>query len=439
MPDRSLSLKEILTRLYQKTAGAIRPGLEVETALLSALGNPQQGLPVIHVAGTNGKGSVCAMLEAVWRAMGIKTGLYTSPHLLAFNERFRINGDPVDDDTLLALVQEVEAASDQVAQEQGLRDATFFEISTAVAMLFFQRESVDLAIIETGMGGVWDATNVVSPLVSVITRISMDHINYLGSDLTSIAREKSGIIKSGRSVVCGPMSEDAREVVLAKAHEEGSPVVLAEDHVRIERVKHSLEGQRIRVETDQAAYGVLDLALPGRYQIENCAIVVATVETVASITGTMVTKEALKKGLGDVVWPGRCQVLMKDPPVLLDGAHNPSGARALVRVLQDELSGMRLGLVVSCLSDKDAVGFFKPFAPLNPVCWVTEMDDARAMSAEEITASAQAAGLDVQEVELGEAVQSAVKWAKEMHGCICITGSLHWVGDVLRRKHEVLL
>ena len=202
-----------VVRLFRRTADGIKPSLEVMEALVQTLDHPERSCATVHVAGTNGKGSVCAMIESVLRASGLKTGLYTSPHLLSFQERFRINGISISDKKLNRYILALEAHSDTACEELGLRRATFFELSTLIAFQFFADEQVDVAIIETGMGGRWDATNVVYPLCSVITKIGIDHTDFLGDTLKAIAGEKAGIIKSGRPVISAPQEIDARAVL----------------------------------------------------------------------------------------------------------------------------------------------------------------------------------------------------------------------------------
>jgi len=357
VPESALS--KALTSLYSRTAFGIKPGLEIVQALLARSGNPERAVPCIHVAGTNGKGSVCAMLEVTLRAAGLKTGMYTSPHLVRFNERFRIDGECIADDELETLLDVMEKNAKALESKQHLRPATFFEISTALAFEYFQRSEVDVAVIETGMGGLWDATNVVTPIVSVLTRIGIDHTDYLGDSIEQIASEKCGIMKPGRPAVCAPMSEDVRAVAEDYSAQIGAALVMAEDLVSVQRVDVDSSGrQKVRVEMDDLGCSLF-LPLPGRHQVENLGVALATLEILNRVGFVDLNTDLLKQGLNSLKWPGRCQLLTDDPPVYIDAAHNPSGARVLAVVLKELANGRPVALVAGFLADKDAVGILR--------------------------------------------------------------------------------
>ncbi|MBN1269462.1 MAG: bifunctional folylpolyglutamate synthase/dihydrofolate synthase [Kiritimatiellae bacterium] len=436
MSTQKPALSDILARFYRRTVEGIRPGLEIESVLLERLGHPETSLAVVHVAGTNGKGSVCAMIEAVARAGGLKTGLYTSPHLVTFNERIRVNGACISDEDLAGHLERMEALADEIASEPGRRGATFFELGTAMAFEHFRRAAVELAVIETGMGGVWDATNVVRPVVAVITRIDIDHTNYLGTTLEEIAGEKSGIIKPGRPVVVGPMPDAARAVLLSKAREERAPVVRAEEAVTVSRRDQTLDGQRLSIQTANGAHVSLRLPLLGRHQVENVAIAVAAIEQVWAEAGGELDPAAVKKGLEDVNWPARLQVLQKDPLVLLDGAHNPGGARSLAEALDELASGRRIALVAGFMRDKDSVGFMRILAPRLAKCWAVPVGVERAMGPGDVAASMRAGGVKDVTVaaSVASALEDAVGWARAGGGVVCIAGSLYLAGEVLVLK-----
>jgi dihydrofolate synthase/folylpolyglutamate synthase len=305
-------MSEVLERLLRRRRFGIKPGLDPEEELLEALGRPERSFAAVHVAGTNGKGSVCAMLAAVLQAAGYRTGLYTSPHLVRLNERFRVDGADIGDDELDALAQRVDETARELEHRTG-RPLTFFECSTAMAFEHFRRRGVQLAVIEVGMGGRLDATNVLTGALSVITRIDMDHTAYLGHDLGAIAREKAGIIKPARPVVAGAMPEEALEVVERVAREAGSPLVLAGEAARVEFVAPDGGGQRVRLSTVSGDYGVLRLPLRGRHQLENLATAAAAVETLRDRVGLVVRDEALVAGLAATRWVGRFYEARQDP------------------------------------------------------------------------------------------------------------------------------
>ena len=427
--EHHFSLDVALKNLYGRSAHNVKLGLELETELLERMGNPHLRMPHIHVAGTNGKGSVCAMIESVLRAATYKTGLYTSPHLVRFNERIRVAGQCISDEEIAALYVEIER------QEKNLsRRPTFFEFTTAMAFEHFHRQQTEVSVLETGLGGRLDATNVVTPLVSVITRIDIEHTQYLGKTMEEIAMEKSGIIKPGRAVLCGFMPDEARAVVGRIAHERGSRLILVEDAVSIQRIGQSLSGQKIKIETASASYGLVLLPLLGKYQLENVALAIATLDFLNDSSSFVVDGNAVKKGLEGVCWPGRCQILSEDPLIVLDVAHNPNGAKALVESLKELARERKLGLVIGLLSDKDCRGVMKPFSMRVKKCWAVQIQNERGMPLADLLACIHNAGIPVEGRPLAEALSEAKAWAKTNNGAVCIAGSLYLAGDVLKAE-----
>ena len=426
-PDNHFSLSALLDRLYARSAHNIKLGLDLETELLERMGNPQLRMPHIHVAGTNGKGSVCAMIESVLRAAGHKTGLYTSPHLVRFNERIRVEGRCISDEDLAALYLEIER------QEKGIsRQPTFFEFTTAMAFEHFKRRHVEISVLETGLGGRLDATNVIMPLVSVITRIDIEHTRYLGKTIEEIAMEKSGIIKPGHAVICGTMPDEAREVIRRVARERDAKLILVEDAVSVRRTNQTLRGQKIRIETASTGYGSVLLPLIGPYQLENAALAVAALEYLNDSSPFVIDGIAMKKGFEGVRWPGRCQILSEDPLVVLDVAHNPNGAEALAASLKEIAKGKELGLVFGLLSDKDCRGVLKPFSAMVKKCWAVQIQNERGLPLADLLACIRNAGIPVEGHLLAEALSEAKAWAKANNAAVCIAGSLYLAGDVLR-------
>jgi dihydrofolate synthase / folylpolyglutamate synthase len=427
--DNHFSLSAALDRLYHRSAHNIKLGLELETELLERMGDPHLRMPHIHVAGTNGKGSVCAMIDSILRAAGYKTGLYTSPHLVRFNERIRVEGRCISDEELAELYLEIERQEKSVS-----RQPTFFEFTTAMAFEHFKRRQVEICVLETGLGGRLDATNVVMPLVSVITRIDIEHTQYLGKTIEEIATEKSGIIKHGHAVICGTMPDEAREVVRRVARERDAKLILVEDAVSVRRASQSLRGQKIKIETASAGYGSVLLPLIGQYQLENAALAVAAVEYLNDSSPFVVDESAMKKGLEAVRWPGRCQVLSEDPLVVLDVAHNPNGAEALAASLKEIAKGKEIGLVVGLLSDKDCRGVIKPFASMVKKCWAVQIQNERGMPLSDLLACIRSAGIPAEGRTLAEALSEARAWAKANNAAVCIAGSLYLAGDVLKAE-----
>lgn len=418
-----MSIENSIGSLFARTAHGIKPGLDVITALLEQLGNPERGLKVIHVAGTNGKGSVCAMIESVLRASGFKTGLYTSPHLFRFNERFRINGQEISNAELEKLIDDVET----VAQRLDTRPATFFELSTAMVFEHFKREKVDYAVIETGMGGRWDATNVVQPIISVITRIDFDHAEYLGTDLAKIAWEKAGIIKEGAPVICGPMPVEAEAVVYKEAAEKKVPILGSEEAVFFQTLESRRTDQLIDIEASGNTYRNVLLPLGGSFQLENCGIAVAALEDLSDIEGIRLQ---MKKGLETVKWPGRFQTLSIKPPILFDGAHNPNAARALFQTLEEIFPSFGNGFVFSFMKDKDVAGFLRELAPSVEKAFAIGLPGERAMSAEQIAAIGKTVGLDIEPIETPK---PALEWVEGKKRLLCFTGSLYLAEELKKQ------
>ena len=425
-----MNLDASLERLFHRNLHIVKLDLEPMRALLEILGHPERACLCVHVAGTNGKGSVCANLASILREQGYRTGLYTSPHLIRFNERIQVNGEPIGDAALLDLIDEVEAAAGQLAAK-GLRDATFFEFTTALAFLYFQRQAVDLVVLETGMGGRLDATNVVIPALSVITSIGFDHMQYLGNTLAAIAGEKAGIIKPGRPVVVGSVPPEAMEVIAARARSAGAPLIEAAKHVRIGVRAVSWTGQNVQVESDEQSYGTIASPLAGPHQAANLAIAVAAAECLRDQVGVAVSSEAIVKGLARTKWPARGQLLESHPPVVLDGAHNPEAAAMLAAWTKKAGGRQPLGMVVGFLADKDPAAFMQAFAGRVQRVWLVAPESDRAMPLTE--AARRVAFLPHVEVceRLDRALVAARAWALDESGVVLVTGSLYLAGDVL--------
>lgn len=420
-----------IEELFQRRGGDIKPGVERIAALLGMIGNPQDRYLSIHIAGSNGKGSVAAMVESIMRAVGLKTGLYTSPHLVSFNERIKIGGEPVESSVLGAAYERVMAA-ERKRCEEGEERASFFEMATAIGFECFRLGQIQVAVVETGMGGRWDATNMLSSAVAGITPISIEHSHYLGASLEKIAAEKAGIIKIGRPVVIAEQRETARAVIENVAKVRVAPMRWVPESVSVDCKEVSLDGQRLKIESSRASYPALLCPLLGEHQLANAAQAVAIAEEFCAVCGIDLDPEAVKTGLGNVSWPGRGQVFSRDPLVLLDGAHNPAAAKALAALLR-RLGGRRkLGLIVSFLKDKDAQQFIAAFGGRIDRCWVVPLDGPRAMAGDDILAAVKAAARNSSVCGLEEAYKQACDWAEKEKGMLCVTGSLYLIGEFLQ-------
>ena len=429
LPD-SVDENATFARLFARTNAGIKPGTEAITALLAELGDPQETFLCVHVAGTNGKGSVSAILDSILRAAGLKTGLYTSPHLVNFNERFRFQGRAISNSFLEELIGKVEAADERAAKRE--RPGTFFEMSTAIAFQAFAEYQVQVAIIETGLGGKWDATNVIHPLVSVITPISHDHTEYLGATLSEIAAEKAGIIKEGRPVIVAAQDPIALDVLRGKSEELQAPMILVEEVASIGSSHVSLEGQKFQVETAQQNYGTCHLPLLGAHQLQNASQAVVAAEQIFQALGLELEVEAVKKGLKQVQWSGRCQVLSADPPVLLDGAHNPAGAASLAATLDALFPGQQGAFVFGFLNDKDPEGILEILGDSVGRGFATQSNSPRSLSAEDVRKQLKSCNIAA---ELGS-LDQARQWARDNQTYVCVTGSLYLIGEILAGHPE---
>jgi len=423
MRDR---LHDRLEAFTLRRSRGINPSLEVIRRLLERLGHPEQAFGAVHVAGTNGKGSVCAMLEAILRSSGTRTGLYTSPHLRDFRERIVVDGEPADADRLAACLERVEEAD----RETGLRPATFFEAATAAAFLYFREAGVATAVLETGMGGRWDATNICRPDITVITPVGVDHTDFLGSDLGRIAWEKSGIMKPDVPVVVAPQEEAAAHVIRREAELRGSPLVSVDDVVRMSRVVRSdLAIQVLQIHTP---WGAMDVRLPlaGSFQRTNCLTAIAAAAVLSRRRGG-VTPDSVVRGLERVRWPGRLQLLRRRPPVIADGAHNVAAARALAAALSELIGRRRVALVAGFLRDKDVAGIARELAPLAPVGWCVRPRSDRALDAGDAVRHVRRAGIEASATDLETALAEAQSWAAANRAVVLVTGSLYLVAEIL--------
>lgn len=421
-----------LARLYARQAHGIKPGLDTTRALLKTLGNPEAGLAAIHVAGTNGKGSTCALIAKGLETLGLPIGLTTSPHLVHFNERFQINGMPISDDELARHLATVEESALALERDTGLIP-TFFECSLAIAFLFFHEHSVRLAVVETGLGGRLDATNILTPLVSVITRIAMDHTQYLGDTLEAIASEKAGILKPGRPAVLGAMPEAAFATIAATAQRLKIPFINATEAVSVRRISGSLEEQKVSISTPHRDYGALKTPLAASYQTENIATAVATLELLQNQIGLPLPETAVREALRGVRWPGRMQCVARDPFIVLDGAHNPDGATALVRALHDaKIPKNSVALICGFCADKDVDGFFRIVAPYIRHAWVVPIPNPRSLSPGEGATKAARFRIPATPMpSLQETLPHALTLAHSESLPIFICGSLFLVGEAL--------
>lgn len=415
----AVTYENCLTAMFSLRRFGIKLGLDTIGRILSGLGDPHLTYRTIHIAGTNGKGSVAAMLSTILHAAGYRVGRYTSPHLERFNERICIDNVPISDEDVIA-------AYERVAHVRHLdRQPTFFEFATAMALYEFRRNSVDWAVIETGMGGRLDATNVLVPELSIITNISLEHKKYLGHTIAAIAREKAGIVKPQVPLVTGVRQPSARQIVLEQARKNQAPVFLMGPDFHCRR-----QGSGTF-----AYYGIaqtfrkLKLTLAGDHQIANAALTLAACEVLTQTAGLALPSKMITHALAATTWPGRLEIVRHHPEVILDGAHNLMAARALARHLRACYAGRRITMVVGILDDKPSEAILKDLASACKRMVVTQPKIDRANSAERLSLMAKDFLADVITIDdVAQAVRYALDTANE-DDVICIAGSLYVVGE----------
>ncbi len=412
-------------------AAAAKFDLENILVLAERLGHPERAYPSTHIAGTNGKGSAAAFLESILRHAGLRTGLNTSPHLEKINERIRINGQEISDEPFAETLTHIHALIEELLAAGKLRaHPTYFECVTAMAFEHFARERVNFGVFEVGLGGRLDATNILSPLVTIITRIDFDHESFLGHSLREIAAEKAGILKTGVPVVLAEQRQEAREVIVARATELGCPVVEPSEIFQVNQ--ESMEDGCVRARVIEADSGTtFEIApnLPGRFQLQNALNAVATARLLHN-RGFQITDDAVMRGIAETVWPGRLEKLQSDPAVYLDGAHNPGAARELAHFLEQNFAGRKVWLVYAALRDKavdEVAGLLFPHAA---EVIFTAPRISRAVSAPQL---AEIAGHHAARFSVIPDAQRAFERALAQaapEDAIFITGSLYLVGQL---------
>jgi dihydrofolate synthase / folylpolyglutamate synthase len=396
--------------------------LERMFALMEELGNPQAKYPIIHVAGTKGKGSVSALCASALQAAGYKTGLYTSPHLLDYVERIQTNGVPISHEQMIDLVEEVKPAVARIPK------LTTFEITTALGFLAFANNDIRAAVIEVGLGGRLDATNVVIPQVSVITSLSYDHMAVLGSTLAKIAGEKAGIIKQSVPVVSAPQTEEALQVLQRVANEKNCPFALVGRDVKFERFESSLDGQEFAVSFQQPAVRLM-IPLLGAHQIQNAATAYAALQT----SGIEISDGAIQKGFSQVKWRARFEVARRDPPVIFDSAHNQDSFAKLRETLEEHFPEKQIYLIFGASEDKNIPGMFAELKPKIRKLIVTRADHPRALEPEIIIELADQVGMKSEAVTPVESAFGRALEMSEKDGSIVLSaGSMFVTAEVMK-------
>lgn len=418
-----MTYQEALTYIHSISWRGSKPGLERISGMMEQLGNVQEDLKFIHIAGTNGKGSVSAMLSSVLTVAGYRTGLFISPYIMRFNERMQVNGMPISDEELAEIIAEVQPVAESMAERP-----TEFEIITAAAFLWFARQKCDIVVLETGLGGRLDATNLITKNVcAVITNLGMDHTEYLGNTLGEIAGEKCGILKPGCPVVAYRSAPEAMKVIRARAKELECPVRTA-DFGKIKALSADLQGQTFQYKQ----FPELTVHLLGAHQLKNAAVALETISVLRK-AGWEIPDEAVVQGMDATRWPGRFEVLQDNPLVIVDGAHNPQGVESLIAAVKEYLPGQHIVCVTGVLADKDwkpmmdrlktVVSDFVAVTPDSPRA-LGNVRLARYLTDREHWVSV------ADDVEKG--LTGALERAKATGGMVLACGSLYMAADVRR-------
>jgi len=414
----------------------VQPRVERTRRVLELLDDPQKTYRVVHVTGTNGKTSTSRMIESLVRAHGLRTGMFTSPHLERFTERIMIDGEPVSDAAIADAWDEVEPIVDIVDSElaaAGDAPLTFFELLTVLAFVACADAPVDVLVLEVGMGGSWDSTNTADGDVAVIAPIDLDHADRLGDTIQEITGVKAGIIKDGASVVSAHQDPAAAAVLREVAARRGASIAFEGEEFALTDDRLAVGGQLITVRGLAATYEEEYLPLYGRHQGRNAALAIAAVESLIGAGSIAIAGDVLAEGLGQVTSPGRLQLVGADPTVIVDAAHNPHGARSLVAALREAFDFDEWGVVLGVLSDKDAAGIVAELTPLAAHVFATSPDSERANDADAIADLVEAAGVSVTvHPELADAAEEARRWAAASdRRAVVIAGSVVLAGEAL--------
>ncbi len=423
-----MTYKEALEYIHGVNWTFCKPGLDRVKELCSALGNPQDSLKFIHVAGTNGKGSFCSMSESVLRSAGYKTGLFTSPYIVEFNERMRVNGENISNEELAEITEYVKPIADAMTDKP-----TEFELITAIAFEYFKRNQCDVVVLEAGMGGRLDSTNIITtPIISVITGISLDHTACLGDTVAKIAKEKAGIIKPGVPVIFGGEDIEAEGVIKAVAKENNSSFCKP-DYKKLSVRSASLD----KTVFDYGAREDLEISLLGMYQPRNASLVITAMDVLSSL-GYNVAEENIRSGIRSAVWHSRFEVISKDPTVIFDGAHNPEGISAATESIIRYFGDEKVIVLSGVLADKDYKFIANKIARVASSVYTLTPDNPRALRASEYAGEFISLGIEATASDsLVLATERAYNAAKKTGRALVVLGSLYTYKEVKDKIDEL--
>ena len=428
MPNKYMNYNEALDYLYGRSSRGSKKGLDNMERLMLRLGSPERQLRAFHVAGTNGKGSTCAYIESALRTAGYTTGLYTSPHLERFNDRIRINGVPVSDSRLAEDTTRVAEAVEALRAE-GV-SPTFFETTTAVAFTLFCEERVDYCVIEVGLGGRLDSTNVITPMVACVASIGLDHMKTLGDTVEQIAAEKAGIFKPGVPAIISPQQESVRQVLAQAAEARGCPITDLST-ADMQMIRDEPNGLSFSLRLGDSEWPNIVLKMPGAHQALNASTALAALCAARESGALKISDADILKGLAAAHWPGRLEWVPGEPAILMDGAHNGPAARRLMEYARRHLSSRKTVLLMAMLGDKPVEDVVRQIARVSELAVITFIPDTpRAMEPDKLAQLLEANGVSCQvEPDIAAALNTARRLAGE-GGIVVVTGSLYLIGQV---------
>ncbi len=422
------SYDEAVDWIHSLLNHGIKPGLERMEWMLAQLGNPERRLKTVHVGGTNGKGSTVTYLRTVLEESGYEVGTFTSPYIETFTERIALNGEPISEDDLITLCNQVQPIV-EIAAASPLGSPTEFEVITVIGLLYFGTIAYpDLVIMEVGLGGRLDSTNVIHPLVSVITNVGYDHTHILGSDIKQVAFEKAGIIKSGVPLVTTAEKEEVLTLLEETTRTKKTKIYRMNEEFSIIHHSSSVEGEQFTFRSPYRTVDDLRISMKGEHQVKNAAAALMTLEFLRVFYGLHIEPDMIQRGLLRASWPGRFEKLRTEPDVIVDGAHNPEGVMSLVRTLEQHYSNHRIHVIFSALGDKDIESMLQPIYPLIESITFTTFDFPRAIEARALFNRATAKVKDYDE-DWHSAIESVLD-KSEQHDLVLITGSLYFVAKV---------
>ncbi len=426
-----MSYEQAIKYLYNLQPIGIKFGLNNTLSLLAHFHNPHQKIKTIHVAGTNGKGSICSMLSSILQSAGYKVGLYTSPHLIDFTERISINGNPIPQSEVASLTEKIRYAIND--GDFKANHPTFFEVVTVMALIYFYEQYLDLAIMEVGMGGRLDATNVIQPLMGIISTIALDHQQYLGKSLGHIAQEKAGIIKRGMPVIIGDCHPEILQIISYTCQKMGATLIQAPPLSNAHILHQDLSCQKFEVLCPKESPKQYSISLLGHHQIQNTLTTLTAAKKLNDLLPRQISHAQICKGLTSARWPGRIEVYPGSPLIIIDGAHNPAAAHSLSRFIK-ELKFLHLTLVIGVMKDKEIDKICQDLVPLAFRIILTRPNIARAALPRDILHILHSQSLlpNSVKVSMVDSIPEAITLAKTQSGLkdiICITGSLYTAGE----------